>query len=227
MAFRVAAVHQLLLGSIQYCYRGRIVEPSFQERYASLSDDELLHVAGDRRDLLEHAAAALDAEMARRGLTYEQARAKKREHRRREFDEMNSEIVKRSKSKYFVAQISLPGILACLAGEAIFLILLPSGHPMREAWLWPLIAVYMGAFLTILVVQEWVRWTVSFWVSLVVSLVPQFLVARWLAVYHPSHSRGGERGAAFLSLFAGWLVGVPLFLLLQKLKSSQNTDVAQ
>jgi hypothetical protein len=53
---------------------------SYQERYESLSDDELLHIAGDRRDLLREATVALDGEMARRGLADKQARAKKRDH---------------------------------------------------------------------------------------------------------------------------------------------------
>ena len=35
------------------------METSFPERYASLSDEELLHIAGDRRDLLPEAADAL------------------------------------------------------------------------------------------------------------------------------------------------------------------------
>jgi hypothetical protein len=198
------------------------VDTSFQERYAGLSDEELLHIAGDRRDLLEQAAVALDSEMARRGLTFEQARAQKREHRRHEFEEMSAHIAKRNKSKYFVAQINLPASLAGLAGEVLLMVLLPGGHRVHEEWMWPLIVVYLGALLAILSVQSWVRRTLSFWFSLVISSAPQFFVAHWLAVYHPDHSRGGEKGSAILSLLAGYAVGVPLFLLLQKLKPSQG-----
>jgi hypothetical protein len=201
------------------------VNTSFQERYAELSDEELLHIAGDRRDLLEQAAVALDAEMARRGLTCEQARAKKREHRRREFEEISAQITKRNKSKYFVPQINLPALFAGLAGEVLLLVLLPGGH--RDEWIWPLIVVYLGALLAILSVQSWVRRTLSFWISLVVSFAPQFFIAHWLAVYHPDHSRAGEKGSAFLSLLAGYAVGVPLFLLLQKLKPSQAAHAAE
>jgi hypothetical protein len=203
------------------------VDTGFQERYAGLSDDELLHVAGDRRDLLEQAAVALDAEMARRGLTIERARAKKREHRRREFEEMSAHIAKRNKSKYFVAHINLPVFFASLAGEVLLMVLLPGGHRMHDEWMWPLIVMYLGALLAILSVQSWVRRTLGFWISLVVSFVPQFVVARWLSTYYPDHSRGGEKGSAFLSLFAGYAVGVPLFLLLQKLKPSQGAEAAE
>jgi hypothetical protein len=200
------------------------VNTSFQERYAVLSDEELLHIAGDRRDLLEQAAVALNAEMARRGLTDAQARAKKREHRRREFEEMSTHIAKRNKSKYFVAQINLPPLFAGLAGEVLLLVLLPGGHRVRDEWMWPLIVVYLGALLTILSVQSWVRRSLSFWISLVVSFAPQFFVAHWLAVYHPANSRGGEKGSAIISQLAGYTVGVPLFLLLQKLKPSQGAQ---
>jgi hypothetical protein len=52
---------------------------SFQEHYASLSDDELLAIAASRADLIQEATVALDSEMARRRLSY-----KKRERERGE-----------------------------------------------------------------------------------------------------------------------------------------------
>jgi hypothetical protein len=55
------------------------LDTDFQEHYASLSDEELLRIADDRRDLREEAAFALDAEMARRRLTHEQTQAKKKD----------------------------------------------------------------------------------------------------------------------------------------------------
>jgi hypothetical protein len=200
------------------------LDTGFQEQYAGLSDDELLHIAADRRDLLEQAAIALDVEMARRSLTFEHARAKKREHRRREFEEMSAHIAKRKKSKYFVAHINLPVFFAGLAGEVLIMVLLPGGHRIHDEWMWPIIVVYLGALLTILSVQSWVRRILGFWISLVVSFVPQFFVAHWLAIYHPDHSRGGEKGSAILSLLAGYAVGIPLFLLLQKLKPSPGAQ---
>lgn len=193
----------------------------------SLSDDELLHVAGDRRDLMEQAAIALDSEMARRGLTYEQARGNKRAHLRREFAEARAQTSKRNRSKYFVARLNLPAFFAGLVGEVALMVFLLGGKRVREEWVWPLLVVYIAALLSILSVQPWVRRTLSFWVSLLVSFAPQFFVAHWLAVYHPDDSRSGLKGAGILSMFAGWLVGAPLFLLLQKLKPSQNTDAAQ
>ncbi len=203
------------------------MDADFQERYAGLSDDELLHIAGDRRDLLKQAAVALDAEMAKRGLTLENARAKKRVHRRHESDEITTHVAKRNKSKYFVANINLPIFFVGLAGEVLIMILLPGGRRMHDEWMLPLIVMYLGGLVAVLSVQSWVRHTLGFWISLVVSFVPQVSVAHWLARYHPDHSRGGEKGSAILSLLAGYAVGVPLFLLMQKLKPSQGAQATE
>jgi hypothetical protein len=107
------------------------------------------------------------------------------------------------------------------------LIVLIFGHyRFRDEWTWPIFVVYLGALIACLVVQPWVRQTLSFWFSLAVSVVPQFAVARWLAIYHPSRSGSGMKGSAFLSIFSGYLLGGVLFRLLQRLKPSQETETA-
>jgi hypothetical protein len=196
---------------------------SFRERYASLSDGELLHIAGDRRDLLEEAAVALDAEMARRGLTYHHARAKKRDELRLEIDEAGAHHPKRNKSKYFVAHMNLRAYFIGLVG-LVLLMILAFHYRVPDEWFWPLFTVCLGALIACLAVQPWLRRTLSFWLSLVVSFVPQFFVAHWLAVYHPAHSRAEVRGSGFLSLLSGYLLGGALFLLLQKLKPGQSKN---
>jgi len=202
---------------------GRVIlETSFPERYASLSDDELLHIAGDRRDLLEEAAIALDAEMARRGLTHVQARSRRREHLRLDIEEARAHRQKRNKSKYFVFQINLRPILIGLAGFVLLMVFILGPLRVPDVWAWPLLVVYLGGLIACLAVQPWVRRTLSFWFSLVVSFVPQFLIAHWLAVYHPTRSNSGAKGSAFLSILPGYLLGGVLFLLLQKLKPKQE-----
>jgi hypothetical protein len=203
------------------------LDTNFQERYASLSDEELLHIAGDRRDLLEEAAIALDAEMARRGLTHEQARAKKRDGLRHDIKEARAHRQNRNKSKYFVTQVNLRAYFIGLAGLVILMILTPSNHRTRDEWSFPSFVVYISALIACLAVQPWVRRTTSFWFCLVISFVPQFVVARWLSVYHPSHSLSGTKGSAFLSMFAGYSLGGALFLLIQKLKPRQETNASQ
>ena len=200
---------------------GRLtLETSFHERYASMSDDELLHIAGDRKDLLEVAAVELDAEMVRRGLTHKQARSRKRDYLRLDIEEARRHR-KRKKSKYFVSQINL---WAHFIGLAVpFLIVLILGHHrIPEEWAWPVFVVYLSALLAFLAVQPWVRQMLSFWFSLAISFVPQFAVAHWLAIYHPSRSASALKGAAFLSMFSGYLLGGGMFLLLQKLKPRQE-----
>jgi hypothetical protein len=193
---------------------------SFRERYASLSDEELLHIAGDRRDLVEEAAVALDAEMARRGLTHQQARAKKRDEFRLEINEARAHHPKRNKSKYFVAHMNLRAYFIGLAGLVI-LMTFALHYGVAGEWFWPLFTVYLGALIACLAVQPWVRRTISYWLSLVVSFVPQFFTAHWLAVHYPAQSRGAVRGSGFLSLLAGYLLGGAVFLLLQRLKPGQ------
>jgi hypothetical protein len=203
------------------------LDTNFQEDYARLSDWELLHIAGDRRDLLKEATVALDVEMARRGLTHEQARAKKRDDLRLEIKEARAHYSKRNKSKYFVAKINLRAYLIGLAGLVLLMVLVLGDHRVPEEWFWPLVVVYLGILIACLAVQPWVRRTLNLWISLVLSCIPQFVAAHWLAVYHPARSSGETKGSGFLSLFAGWILGGLVFALLQKLKPAQETKAAQ
>lgn len=195
---------------------------SFHERYASLSDEELLHIAGDRRDLLEEAAVALDAEMARRCLTHQQARAKKRDELRSEIKEVRAHHEKRNKSKYFVSQMNLRAYFLGLVGLVVLMFLTLRSHRLRDEWAEPILFVYLGALIACLAVQPWVRRTLSFWLSLAVASIPQFVVGHLLTVYHPAHSRGEFKGSGFLSMLTGWIVGSAMFLLLQKLNPGQE-----
>ena len=199
------------------------METSFDERYASLSDEELLHIAGDRKDLLPEAAVALDTEMARRGLTQEQARAKRRDGLRFDIKEASAHNPKRKKSKYFVSKINLRVYFIGLAGAVLLMVVTLGHHRVPEEWSWPLFVVYISALIACLAVQPWVRRTLNFWLCLAISFVPQFAVAHWLAVYHPVRSNSGAKGSAFLSMLAGYLLGGALFLLLQKVKPGQET----
>jgi hypothetical protein len=204
-----------------------VLETTFQEYYASVSDEELLHIAGARGDLREVAAFALDAELARRGLTQRQVRAKKRDELRLEILEARAHQPKRKKSKYFVAQISLRWFFIGLVGAVLLMFLTVRPHRPIYEWSEPILAVYTGVLLACLAVQPWVRRTLSFWLSLTIACVPQFLVSHWLTVYHPAHSRSAGKGAWFLSILSGYVVGGAVFLLLQKLKPGQRAKAAQ
>ncbi len=200
------------------------METNFPERYAILSDEELLHIAGDRRDLLPEAAGALDTEMARRGLTHEHTRAKKRDELRFDIKEARAHNPKRKRSKYFVAKLNLRAYFIGLAGAVLLMVVTLGHHRVPEEWSWPLFVVYISALIACLAVQPWVRRTLNFWLCLAISFVPQFVVAHWLAVYHPSRSNTGAKGSAFLSMLAGYVLGGALFLVLQKLRPAQEME---
>jgi hypothetical protein len=219
-------VRQLLWDSIKENSRGEGLDTSFQERYARLSDEELLHIAGDRKDLREEAVLALDVEMARRGLTHQHARAKKRDELRMEIQEARAHHPKRNKSKYFVAQMNLRAYFICLIG-LVLLMVLTHHDRVRDEWEWPLVVLYLGALIACLAVQPWVRRTLSFWFSLTISFVPQVVVAHWLAVHHPAHSSSGLKGSGFLSMLAGYALGGSVFVLLQKLSPGQDNKATQ
>ena len=205
------------------------MDTNFYERYAALSDDELLHIAGDRKDLIEEAALALDAVMVRRGLTHEHTRAKKRDELRFDLEEARTHQPKLGKSRYLAARLDLRvyfiGLFIGLAGFVLSMFLSQSHRRVVDEWSWPLFVVYGSAPIAYSAVQPWVKRTFDFWLCLAISSVPQFVVARWLAVYHPSQSSAGGKGSAFLSMLAGYLLGGTVFLLLQKFRPGPGTKV--
>jgi hypothetical protein len=203
------------------------LDRGIEAEYASLNDEELLHIAGDRRNLRTEAALAIDIELERRGLTLKQVRTKKRDVLRSEIEEARAHQPKRSKSKYFVARLNLGEYFIGLMGFVLLMILTLRSHRIREDWKEPLLFVYIGTLIAYVAVQPWVRKTFSFWVSLTVATIPQFVVGHWLTVYHPSFTRSGFKGQGFLSMLAGAVIGVPLFLLLQRLKPEQGTKTTE
>ncbi len=201
---------------------GGLLDTSFQEQYAGLSDDELLFVAASRSELTDDASLAMDSEMARRGLSYEQAHAKKREVARLTAEEEREHHRKPIRSKYFVTTINLWWLFLGIAGLIPLMLLMWRPHRVFDEWTEPVAVTYTGAVMACSYVQPWLRRTFSFWFSLMVSAVPQFYVSRWLTVYHPAHNRSGSKGIWFLSILVGYAVGGALFLLLQKLKPTEE-----
>jgi hypothetical protein len=200
------------------------LEENFKAQYASLGDEELLHIAGDHRDLRPEAVSALDVELARRSLTQKHVRAKKRDEFRQEIQEVRAHQPKRNKLKYFVAQINLSEFFIGFAGLMLCVIVTFKSHRLWDEWQDSIFFVQLDSLIAFLAVQPWVRKSLGFWVSLIVASVPQILVGHWLTVYHPTRTTAGLKGTGFLSMLAGWIVGVPLFLLLQRLKRKQDVE---
>jgi hypothetical protein len=198
---------------------------SFQENYARLSDDELIMIAASRADLMQEAALALDSEMARRGLSYQEARAKKREIARLEIKEARSHRPSPKGTKYFVARMNGWMKLLLALGAPLLVISLLVFHLVREEWVFPILAACMGAIIAVSIVQPWLRQEVSFWLSLVISCAVQLFLGHWIGVSQAPHSTSGIKGAGFLAIFVGYAVGAPLFLLLQKLKPKEEPQL--
>jgi hypothetical protein len=100
---------------------------NFQETYAAISNDELLLIASSRTDLVQEAALAMDSEMARRGLSIQDAQAKKRDLARLEIKEARKRRSSPKGNKYFVAQIRGRWLLLLLS-PTLLIILFVSPH---------------------------------------------------------------------------------------------------
>lgn len=202
------------------------MDPNFEAHYASLNDEELLHIAGNHRDLRAEAALALDTELARRGLAHNRARAKRRDELRLEINEARAHHPKRNKSKYFVTQMNLRAFFLGLIGLVVLMFLTLRNHGLRNEWAEPFLFAYLGVLIACLAVQAWVRRTPRFWLSLAIASIPQFVVSHWLTVYHPAHTRGELKGSGFISMLTGWILASASFLLFQKLKPEQDIKSA-
>jgi hypothetical protein len=198
------------------------VSVNFQANYAALNDDELLAIAASRADLVQEAALAMDSEMARRRLRYQEARTRNREAARLEFREATKHHSARKRSKYFVARLNGWKALSIALGVPLLLFAFMFFHLVPKEWYFPILGVCMGGIIAVSAVQPWLRQKVSFWVSLVASCTVQLLVGYWISVHLAPQSRGEVKGAGFLAIISGYAVGIPLFLLLQKFEMSQE-----
>jgi hypothetical protein len=196
---------------------------NFSENYAQLIDNELLMVAASRADLVPEAALAINSEMARRGLSDQDAHAKKRDVARLEIEEARKQRPSPKGTKYFVAQIRGRWLLLLLS-PTLLVVLLSFPHVVPEEWVLPIIFASYGAVIAISAVQPWLRQTRSFWFSLPVAFIVQLFVGHIITVRLAPQSRGELKGAAFLAILAGYGVGVPLFLLLQKAKPREYPE---
>lgn len=188
-----------------------MVQMSFEEHYAGLSDEELLMIAANRTDLVHEASVALDAEMARRGLSYQQARAKKRQVARFEY----KEDTKHSKaSKYFLKNLDW-GMF--LFGVPLIFLSLTTFYFLPAEWNIPIFETSLGVVAAVSIVRPWLYRTVSFWLSLVIACTVQLLVGHWLNVRDATQSRHDIGGVGNLTIIAGWLVGAFVFFLIQRL----------
>jgi hypothetical protein len=201
------------------------LDTDVQKRDARISDKALLDNAGDREDLREEVRVALNAERARHGMTRDPSQAKKRDELLLEFEEAAAHPPRPKKSRSLASYVDAGQFFVILALSVIMMFLHPNPvHLDLPEWSQPVFTCLMGALLACIGVRLWVRQTLSFWLSLAIACVPQVAVSRWLIVNHPASSTGEGIGASFVSIFSGYVVGVPVFLLLQRLKPDQENE---
>jgi hypothetical protein len=198
---------------------------NFQEEYARLRDEDLLQIASDRHHLLPEAAMTMDSELARRGLTYETARAQKKQAARREYREFRRHRPAPKITKYLVPRANGWMLLLLALGTPALVLSLWGLHVIPEPWVLPVLAASIGFSTGITIVQPWLRRTLSFWLALAVACIVQLFVARWIDARTDLLAGNSMKGAGLLSLFVGYAVAVPLFFLLQKLEPSKDPQV--
>ena len=95
----------------------------FPASYASMTDPELLKIAARRTGLVPEAVIAMDSEMARRGLSYQQAHKRKREEVRLQIKEVRKWHPSAKGNKYFVSQIRGRWLLLLLSPTLLVVLL--------------------------------------------------------------------------------------------------------
>ncbi len=182
-------------------------------------------IAASRADLVQDATLAIDSEMARRGLSYQEARAKKREVTRLEIKEMGGRQPSPWVKKYVVSRMNGWRMLLLILGPLTLVISLESSHTIPKDWTDPIFFACMGTVLPVSAGQPWLMKTVSFWPSLVISCAVQLLVGHWIVMHSEPYVRNGIKGAGILAIPAGYAVGLVLYMLLQSLKSKEDPQL--
>jgi hypothetical protein len=158
-------------------------------------------------------------------MTHDPSQAKKRDELLLELEEPAAHPPKPEESKSFVSYVDAGPLFVILALSVIMMFLHPNPvHLDLPEWSQPVLSCFLGALYACIGVRLWVRQTLSFWLSLAIACVPQVAVSRWLIVNHPASSTGEGIGAFFVSILSGYVVGVPVFLLLQRLNPGQENE---
>jgi len=197
---------------------------NFQDEYAGLSDQELLIIAGDKVDLLEEAALALDSEIKKRGLTYAQAKQLNTETELSE--SLDSNLSKpNNNSKYFADKPHVFwGLLISAAVVILYLLAVPKQFRIPDEWSEPAVVALLGTAMAPFAVRPRLRKQVSFWLAVLLSAAVQLLVAHWLIFRFPNPSRGAGKLIWAGSGLAGYSVGAAVYRLLQNAQSKQEEE---
>jgi hypothetical protein len=168
----------------------------FATDYAELSDDNILHLAGERASLTPEAVSALDSELRRRNLTDSHQTKYQRSVRRVERRESRA-----YRRKIFgKSELSWPEILSAFGAMVLIsaaYFSLPSQYRLSAEWQDPAACVMIAS---VFIVAGWHSlWKeLAFWISLILASVIQLAVVHEWAKRTVSLDRGYAKLAALL-----------------------------
>ena len=188
----------------------------FQQEYANLNDEELLHLASQRSALTDDAKLALDAEMQGRNLTAVDIEDHKKLVRRSSLHDTRIRHRKLFGSKF--RQKSFVESLVSLLAMAIVIGLIcasywqiPARYRLPDEWERAATYVMLSSvFLMTWLFRDWGR-RLAFWISLLISSAAHaFIMHYWIVHYGIGSSRADVKVAVFLGLilfgiiYGGW-----------------------
>lgn len=147
----------------------------FSVEYSERTDDELLHLATQRRSLTAEAAAALDAELYRRNLTDSDRVEYQKFTKRQEQREWRKQP--RWKIPGLRPRLTWREILEAFAAMALIsfiYIALPSRYQLRPDWQEAAAIVMITSIMVAFSAISWRK--IAFWISLIISSALQLLL---------------------------------------------------
>ena len=172
----------------------------FIAEYSERSDDELLHLASERRFLTTEAAAALDAELRHRNLT----ESDRLDHQRFVKRQEQREAAKHRRKAFgpFKYQMSCSDILTAFGALALIFctyIALPRRfHFVKPDWQDAAFIVITTSVITAFACRKAFWRTFAVWISLGVSSAIQLFVIHALTLRVGELGRGVGKGASLL-----------------------------
>lgn len=126
-------------------------------------------------------------------------------------------------TKYFLTRMNGWTALLAIGLPLIAYTLLIFNNVPEERAL-PVFSACVGAGIAIGMARPWLRRAVSFWIALGASCAVQFGVIHWITLYEGPNAKGYGylRGVGLLSALLGYAVGVPLFLLMQRITLNEK-----
>ncbi len=169
-------------------------------QYAELTDDELLHLASDRKSLTDEAVVALDTELRRRNLN----QSDQREHLRFAHRMEQREFRTRRRKIFGKRQFSWRELLSYFAAVGLIFFVyfeLPSRYRLKPEWQDAAVGTMLAS---VMIVVGWRSlWhDIAYWIALILSSFAQLIVVHACTVRVGELSRGAAKGLHCLGSYS-------------------------